>query len=174
MKVDDCFLLGAIIKTYGYKGEVILHLDVDDPAEYRNLESMFLERSGKLVPFFMEASQLRGDQLRVKFEEVDDEVTAKNLVGATAYLPLNLLPDLGADQYYYHEVVGYRVILDGQIMGTITEVYDHETNPLFVFVWNGNEILVPFRDEFINQVVKARQEMHINLPEGYLDIYTEV
>lgn len=173
MNVDDCFQLGAIVKTHGFKGEVVLHLDVDDPSEYRNLESMFLEQSGTLVPFFIEKSQLQGDKLRITFEDVADELTAKELVGASAYLPVEFLPELPGDEYYLHQVVGFIVLQGEDTLGEVFEIYDQGPNPLFGFKMGEHDVLIPFQDQFIQKVDKSKGEIHVNLPEGYLDIYLE-
>ena len=171
MKIDDCFQLGAIIKTHGFKGEVVLQLDVDNPHEYENLESVFLDQSGKLVPFFISKSLFQGEKIRILFEDVDDEISAKKLVGAKAFLPADLLPELGDEDYYFHEVVGYKVVNEGKELGEIFEIYDHPSNPLFGFKLNSQEVLVPFQDEFVRSVDKSSREIHVNLPDGYLDIY---
>ncbi len=173
MKVDNCYQLGGIAKTHGLKGEVILHLDVDDPSAYQNLESVFLEISGKLVPFFISHAQLQGDNLRLKIEDIDDQLGAREIVGAAAFLPVDQLPDLGPDHYYLHEVIGYAVLADGENLGEVFEIYDHDTNPLFGFKMKAHEVLVPFNDEFIQKVDKSSKQIHVKLPDGYLEIYTE-
>jgi 16S rRNA processing protein RimM len=50
MTKEDCFELGKITKTHGVKGEVILWLDVDFPEDYEEMDSVFLEVRGELVP----------------------------------------------------------------------------------------------------------------------------
>jgi 16S rRNA processing protein RimM len=35
MNQNDCFYLGYVTKTFGYKGEVVIYLDVDDPSYYK-------------------------------------------------------------------------------------------------------------------------------------------
>jgi len=52
MRKDECYQLGHIVKTHGLKGMVNIELDVDQPDEYSELESVFLEQSGNLIPFF--------------------------------------------------------------------------------------------------------------------------
>lgn len=173
MKIDDCFEIGAIVKTHGFKGEVVLLLDVDNPLEYTKLESMFLEQSGKLIPFFIDQSQLHGDKLRLTLEDVTDEESAKKLIGAKAYLPLEFLPDLGDDHYYFHEIIGYEVLMDQKILGQVHEIYDTEPNLLFGFKMGAHEVLVPFQDQFLLKVDKKSKQIHVSLPEGYLDIYLE-
>jgi len=169
MKVDNCYQLGEVTKTHGLKGEVIIHLDTDDPDKYNELESMFLLMAGKLVPFFIESSQVQGTSTRVKIEDVDDLEAATRLIGMQVYLPLTWLDE--TDGYYYHELIGFDVLLDKRTIGQLTEIYDQEINPLFAFNCDGQEVLVPFQDHFVLAVDKKARQIVINLPEGYLDIY---
>jgi 16S rRNA processing protein RimM len=171
MKVDSCYQLGEVLKTHGLKGEVIIFLDADFPDKYNELESMFLLQAGKLVPFFIESCQVQGTTARIKIEDIDDQDTARGLVGLPIYLPLSLLDD--TDGFYYHELIGYSVTCDGKNLGQVTEIYDQERNPLFAFDHQGFEVLVPFQDQFIGSVDKSTKAIDVILPEGYLDIYME-
>ena len=50
MEIKDCFQLGKITKPFGYKGEVVFFLDVDEPMDYAEMDSVFVEVGGKLLP----------------------------------------------------------------------------------------------------------------------------
>lgn len=173
MNVDNCYQLGYILKTHGLKGELIFHLDVDNPDDYKNLESVFVRQSGKLVPFFVSTIRLQADKARIALEDIVSQDQARQLVGAEVFLPLNRLPDLGGDAYYFHEIIGYSILLEKKELGQLTEIYDQEPNPMFAFLHQNHEVLVPFQDQFVLKVDKSAKEIHINLPEGYLDIYLE-
>ena len=41
MNKDDFYFLGKILKTHGNKGQVQVHLDVDDTENYQNKEELF-------------------------------------------------------------------------------------------------------------------------------------
>ena len=72
MKKEDCFYLGKIVKKYSFKGELLAKLDTDEPELYENLDAIFIDLRGNLVPFFVESSQLhKSDLLRLNFEDVD-------------------------------------------------------------------------------------------------------
>lgn len=174
MNVDNYYQLGNVLKTHGLKGEVFIHLDVDRPANYKHLESVFIRQSGKMIPFFISSLRLQGDKARIKFDDIDNQLSAKTLGGCKLYLPLTELPDSGENTYYFHELIGYAIILDKSELGKLTEIYDQERNPMFAFECKGKEVLVPFQDRFVLKVDKVTNQIHINLPDGYLDIYLEV
>jgi len=110
MKKEDCFYLGKIVKKYSFKGELLAKLDTDEPDLYDNLDAIFIDLRGNLVPFFVEASQLhKSDLLRLKFEDVDTEADADALMKTELYLPLELLPKLEGDKFYFHEVIGFKI-----------------------------------------------------------------
>ena len=88
MNIDECYQLGHVIKTHGLKGEVNIFLDVDHPSEYQELGSVFVEINQKLVPFFIESIQLKGNKALVKFEDVDSLEEAEELQSKRIYRPL--------------------------------------------------------------------------------------
>ena len=109
MTKDNCFELGKITKTHGLKGEVVLWLDVDFPEDYEDLESVFLDMKGELVPFFMNSYRLSGNRAIVQFEDIDTFEKAEAMVNLEAFLPLEELPELENDQFYYHEIIGFQI-----------------------------------------------------------------
>jgi 16S rRNA processing protein RimM len=170
---DDCFRLGHIARLHGFKGELTIFLDTEDPIEFKGLESVFVEYDKKLVPFFLERIQLRDrGHATVKFEDIDTEKQAKNLVGCSLYLPLDNLPETAEGEYYYHEIIGFKV-LDrnrGEI-GVVTKVLDLSGNPLIEINFDGKEILLPKQDQFIEKVDKENRVLYVNAPEGLIGMY---
>ncbi|MEM6641910.1 MAG: ribosome maturation factor RimM [Bacteroidota bacterium] len=171
MRVDDCYLLGEVIKTHGLKGEVSVLLDVDFPNSYSELESVFLEKQGKLVPFFIDTIQIGNDRALVKFEEIDSLEDAAQLVHQKLYLPLSQLPKLPDDQYYFHDLVGCIVQEKGKEIGTVKEVIDLSGNELLVVLDEEREILIPLKDGIVLDVSIAKKLIKVALPEGLLDLY---
>lgn len=173
MRKDECFYLGKIAKKFSFKGEVLCYLDTDEPEMYQNLESVFVQMNRNLVPFFIEQSSLHKDKfLRVKFEEVDSEADAENLLGSELYLPLTLLPQLEGNQFYYHEIIGFKVV-DQRLgdIGTIHSIIENTAQPLFEIFKGEKQILIPMIDDFIVEVNRSKKEITMNTPVGLVDLY---
>ena len=175
MRKQDCFYLGKVAKKFSFKGEVLVYLDTDEPELYENLESVFVDFNGQLVPFFIEAAFLhKNDFLRVKFEDCQSEEDADRIIGSELYLPLNLLPPLEGNKFYYHEVEGFEVI-DTTLgsVGTLIRVNDSNYQVLFEIDHNGTQILVPMIDQFIEQVDRENKKLILHIPAGLVDLYLE-
>ena len=173
MTKEECFYLGRIVSKFSFKGEVLIKLDTDEPEIYLEMESVFVEYDNNLVPFFIEKSSLqKSNLLRVKFEEVDTEEDADDLMKCDLYLPLNLLPELDDDQFYFHEIIGYTVedASYGPI-GLLTGVNDTTSQALFEIEKDGKQILIPMNDQFLEKVDKKNKKIFVKTPEGLIDLY---
>ncbi|PIB36663.1 16S rRNA processing protein RimM [Reichenbachiella sp. 5M10] len=173
MKVEDCYQLGYVIKTHGLKGEVQLFLDVDDPLDYQNLESVFVKQDNTLVPFFLEYIQINAKKSITKLEEVDDIETAEKLVGKELYLSLNSLPQLENGHYYYHQLVGLTLWDRDTALGVVDRVYEIAPQNLLSLQHQGHEIMIPINDNIILSVDFDKKRIEAQLPEGLLDVYLE-
>lgn len=173
MEIKDCYYLGKVTKPWGVKGQVILFLDVDEPEDYAELDSAFVEVKGKLVPYFFHIDQLNGNKAIVTFEEITAEQTT-SLCGYSLYLPLDLLPKLEGNKFYFHEVAGFRVIdSEKGDIGTLAQVIDYPAQPLFQVMKNDVEILIPVIDEVIDKVDREQKTLYITAPKGLIDLYLD-
>ncbi|NVJ63338.1 MAG: 16S rRNA processing protein RimM [Flavobacteriaceae bacterium] len=173
MRKQECFYLGKIVSKYSFKGEVLVKLDSDDPELYESMESVFVSLRDSLVPFFIEQSRLhKSSLLRIKFEDVDSEEEADRIMGSELYLPLEFLPPLEGNKFYFHEVIGFTVIDQnfGKV-GVITSINDTTNQALFVIDHKGTEILIPINDEFLTKVDRETKTIEVNTPEGLIELY---
>ncbi len=173
MEIKDCFYLGKVTKPWGVKGQMVLFLDVDTPEDYAELDSAFVEVKGRLVPHFFHVDQLNGNKAIVTFEESSADQAAA-LCGHEIYLPLDLLPKLEGNKFYFHEVVGFKVIdSEKGDIGTLAQVIDYPAQPLFQVMKNGVEILIPVIDEVIDKVDREQKTLYITAPKGLIDLYLD-
>ena len=151
----------------------MIKLDTDEPEAYLEMESVFVEYDNNLVPFFIERSSLqKSNLLRAKFEEVDSEEDAEDLLKCDIYLPLNLLPELNEDQFYFHEIIGFTVEDENYgTVGTLSGVNDTTAQALFEIEKEGKQILIPMNDQFLQKVDKQNKIIHVKTPEGLIELY---
>lgn len=167
MRKEDCFYLGKIVSKFSFKGELLIKLDTDEPELYENMESVFVELNKNLVPYFILQSKLhKSDLLRVRFEDVNIEEEADELIGKHLFLPLSLLPKLEGNKFYYHEIIGFKAIdvRKGNI-GNITAVKENAAQPLIQIDNQGKEILIPLIDDFIVKVIEPIRHLPLILPK---------
>jgi len=176
MTKDDCYQLGHITKTHAVSGELVLYLDVDDAAEYADLESVLLEVKGQLVPYFIESIAIvKASRAIVAFEEIDTIEQAERLIGCGAFLPLdNLEPITDETRFYFHEIVGYQVV-DAKAgeLGTVRGVYAMNAQDLIAMDYQDKEVLIPINSDIVRTVDRVNQKLIVVLPDGLLAIYME-
>ncbi|HLA54734.1 MAG TPA: ribosome maturation factor RimM [Flavobacterium sp.] len=173
MRKEDCFYLGKIAKKFSFKGEVLAYLDTDEPELYENMESVFVDLNNNLIPFFIETSSLhKNDFLRIKFEDMNSEADAEEILNCPIYLPLKMLPKLTGNKFYFHEVIGFEV--DDKrlgIVGKIVSINDSTAQPLFEVLKGDTEILIPMIDHFLVEIDRKNKKVKMDLPEGLIEMY---
>jgi len=175
MQKEDCFYLGKIVSKYSFKGEVLVKLDTDSPADYENMESVLVSLGNSLVPFFINKCRLhKSDLLRIDFEEVKTESDADRIMGNALYLPLTMLPKLTGNKFYFHEIIGFSVLdsVQGNI-GIIQSVNDTTAQALFEILKEDKELLIPITDQIITKVDRENKTIEVTTPEGLVALYLE-
>lgn len=172
MKKEDCFYLGIITKPFGYKGELVIYLDVDDPTQYIDLPTVLVEMGNGLVPFFIEKLSLKNNNATIRLQDVSPEM-ALTLVKKELYLPLNLLPKLKGNKFYFHEVIDFDVIdSEKGLVGKIEKVLDYPAQPILQVLNSDNkEILIPIADDIVLKVDRKNKKMEVKVPQGLIELY---
>ena len=174
MNKADCFHLGYVAKLHGFKGEVSLFLDVTNPEDYRTLDAIFIDLNDQLTPFFVESFKLKNNGFAAaKFEGVITQDAARKLLRKDIYLPAQILPELTGLHFYDHEVAGFTIV-DAKLgaVGELEQVIDFKVNPLLqIMSPDAKEILIPLLKDTVTKVDRKKKELHVQTPEGLIDIY---
>lgn len=172
MDKSNCYRVGRIVKSFGYKGNLTLFFDREDAHTYANLSSIFVDLEGELVPFFLEDYQIRDEQTAsVQFDDIDSDDKAKKMVNNDLYLPLDTLTPQDQSPLLQSGIEGYKVF-DQQkgYIGTVQELIRLKKQDLLRVVDMENETLIPAVEAYILRMDKRRREIHLDLPEGLLDL----
>ena len=168
----DYFYLGKVVKVHGYEGKVSIYFDTDEPQEYIDIDMIYVNIAGSLVPYFINNLSLLNNKAVVSFMDVDDIDKANSLVNKELYLPIALLPELTGNKFYYHEVKNMMVIDEsfGEL-GPISAVLEYPNQAVLQVFVDDKEVLIPISNEIIINVDRKSNKIIIKAPEGLLDVY---
>ena len=172
MTKEEAFYIGYITKTKGLKGEVQLYFEFD---AYENLELdvIFADMNGKMVPFFVESHKLYPNNTGLfYFDDIDHIDQAQALVKKKMYLPLSKMPERGEDDFTYNDLKGFIVTDEthGEL-GEILEVNEYPQQFVAAVLYQEKQILFPLNEDMIVEIDEDEKTLLVDLPEGLLDLY---
>jgi 16S rRNA processing protein RimM len=163
----DAYKAGRVVKTFGYKGQLIFSLDSN--RELIPQEPVFLLIGGKPVPFFISSAQERtSKEWIVELEDVTDQAKAQKLCGLeVAFAEYKESPEDDP----FADLKGYAVI-DKALghIGIVAHVMQLPMHDLLVIENKGKEILIPIVGEIIQKVNTRRKEIKVIAPPGLIDL----
>lgn len=173
MRKEDCFVLGKVTRKHSFKGEIVAKFDTDHLASYQELESIFLDIRGELVPFFIESITILPKGVRLKLEDVNDEQGAQRLIGSTIYLHDSMLPKPSEGELFIHEIIGHSII-DNQHgnIGILEDVIEGRQDLFQIKHPSGSTVYLPWVEgDIVNNIDQENKQIKVTCPEGLLDLY---
>lgn len=169
MNFQDCVLAGTITKTHGVDGKVVISTDNDlETKDFR--EPLFINIDGLLVPFFVVAIDTKGrNQYILTLELVEDVDEASTLIGLDVYF--SAADDVFSESIEMSQLEGLNVIDQekGEI-GRIKRIDEVAGNYLLVIDNDSDEVLIPFNEDFIVEILPEEHYILLNLPDGLLEL----
>ena len=169
---DEVIKIGKLQKPYGIKGEISLVFDKPAYADI-DTEFYFLDIDSILVPFLVEEITFITDtDARVKFEDIDCETKAAKFVNLHVFLLRKQVSEnLNDEKNDWNFFIGYSVFDQHyRDLGKIESVDAATINVLFIVKKADEEYLIPATEDFITEVNDRQKIIHMNLPEGLVDV----
>ena len=165
---EDCSKIGFFAKPHGVAGNIILRLNGNFADEIEPGEHLFVEFGGTLVPFFIEEITPQANRAIVKLEFVNSEPEASKLSSQSVFYYIKA-GDFNPNNASIYESFFINDKNSGK-QGEILEYIPDNSNPLFKTTFDGVEYLIPVSSDFILDIDRENKIIHMNLPEGLLDI----
>ena len=164
--------VGKIVATFGVKGEVVLHHSLGKKTSLKGLETIFIEvKKDEMLPYFIESTRIRNEEeLYLKFEGIDTKEAAHRLIQKRVWLPQEEFEKYVAKSAPIM-LLGFHIINEGEDIGEILEVIEQPHKLLCRIDLKGREALIPVHEDFLLKIDKKKKQVHVELPEGLLDIY---
>lgn len=176
IRKEDIVAIGKFQKTHALQGELNAIVDVQE--DYAEDDKPFIvDVDGIYVPFYIESIRPKGStSYLVKLAGVDSQEEAQQFVNKEIYAMRSDLIDYfetdGETFVDPDDIEGYEVV-DSRLgdLGKVKKVNDATANVLLVVdTPDGDELLVPFVDEFVEEIDQDNKRIVVSLPEGLLEI----
>jgi 16S rRNA processing protein RimM len=171
-QMNDYTSIGKIVATFGLQGEVILKHSLGRKTIFKAQQVIFIEQlKGSYIPWFVETSKAKTeDETYIKFEGLNSKEAAHKLTTKKVWLKTEEFRKL-AGKSSPIALIGYQLINEEEDLGAIEEVIEQPHQVLLRITLNGNEALIPLHAETLDNIDHKKQQVHVTLPDGLLDIY---
>ncbi len=164
--------IGKLVAVFGLQGELVLQHRLGKKTALKGLKTIFIEERGEeMLPWFIESTRVKTDtEIYVKLEGLDTKEAARRVVQKEVWLAQADFEQF-AGRSAPISMVGFR-LFDGAVdLGEILEVIEQPHQVLCRIDLSGKEALVPIHEQTLRKVDPKKREVHVELPEGLLDVY---
>ena len=164
--------IGKIVATFGLNGEVILKHGLGKRTALKDVNVVFIEEvKDSYIPWFVVESKVKTeDEIYLKVEGVNSKESAQRLTQKKVWLKTEDFRKL-AGKSSAIVLIGYLLINENEELGVIEEVIEQPHQVLLRITLEGNEALIPLHDETLDKIDHKKQQVHVTLPDGLLDVY---
>lgn len=164
--------IGKIVATFGVQGELILKHALGKKTDLKQVPVIFIEEiKGSHLPWFVVSAKAKTeDETYIKLEGLNSKESAHRLTQKKVWLKTEDFRKL-AGKSSPIAMIGYTLVSEDEILGPIEEVIEQPHQVLLRISLNGNEALIPLHEETLDKIDHKKQEVHVTLPDGLLDIY---
>lgn len=167
--------IGTVRKSYGVNGAISIEMKDHNLSIADDADFLFLEIEGGLVPFSIVEMDMRGNSIVVGLNEIESKEKAGEFSGCKAFINNEDLFHEESDEINsMHSYIGYQISDKHKgLLSEVTDLIEYPNNPVFEILLNGISVMIPAREELIEKVDRENKILHLNLPEGLIDIYLE-
>ncbi len=173
--------IASIIKTLGYRGDMVLKLNNNISGSFFNEcikkgNTIFISKYGIQVPFFISPNSvdfIDEHTLQLKIDGVNDLEKAKDFINDQVYFTENcqeqkLDYDLIPDNWINFEAIDK----NHGFIGIIDNFENIPNNPQIIIKNKNKELMIPINSDLIQFVDLNNKKMHTLLPDGYLELFS--
>ena len=164
--------VGTIVNTHGIRGELKILPRTDFP-EIRFRKGSVLHVSGDVPGEMLEleifSSRAHKNTYLVLFKGFQNINEVEKFKGREVKVPANQRVDLDEDEYYYHDIIGCKVVTEeGEEIGVVEDILKPGANDVWVTSGKNKkkQILIPVIDDVVLDVDVNQKRIKIRLLEG--------
>jgi 16S rRNA processing protein RimM len=160
-------VLGRVRAPHGVKGWVKIQPFTQDIEGLLGYAQWWLGREGEWRERVVAEAAVHGATVIARLEGCDDREAAAELRGCEVAVPRTALPDPGAGEFYWNDLMGSEAFnRKGELLGRISQLMDTGANPVLV-LQGERERLVPFIEGVVVEVDIARRRLVLDWERDY-------
>lgn len=172
--IEDLISIGQVIKTIGYKGNILIRPFEGFNKTWENLKKCIIRVNGVLAPFFIEKIEKHQDELIVKFDNYCDDKSAHEILHHEIFVMNNQVTTetpVESAEDDLESWIGFTVIDTTQgVLGLIEDIEELPGQFLIHLTYKDKEIAIPFAEELVLDIDVDNKTLTMELPDGILDL----
>lgn len=167
---EPAFLVvGKLHHPHGLRGEISMEIVTDFPERLQPGATLFLGETKQ--PLEILSRRRHRKALLVSFDGYTNPESAIELCNQWVYVTMQDRPRLPEGEYYYHQILGLRIINDeGVELGKLSGILETGANDVYIVQTpEGREILLPAIKPVILDIDVEHGKMLVHLLPGLWD-----
>ena len=166
------FQVGIITSTHGLKGEVKVFPTTDDPQRFLDLSEVILEKGRIRKTLKIRSVKFFKKYVILGFEGMDRIEDVERLRGSSLLIDRKDALPLEEGEYFIPDLIGLKVrTLEGEEIGTLTDVLETGANDVFVVSREGDkDLLLPRIDQCVRKIDLEGGFVEVFLMPGLTDL----
>jgi len=163
--------VGVIAKVFGVKGEVKIHSYARSFDEFKPLAFVLVGKSEhKVVEKQVERVSSRGNDIYIKFHDVNDRNASEALVGHFLFVEETARKRLAPGEFFVDDIIGMSVCdTRKKVLGIVMDVVRYPAQDVYIVKAREGEVMVPAVRNIVRVVDIKNRTITITPPEGLFD-----
>ncbi len=155
-------LATAIIRTsFGLKGHLKLNLFSDDYKHLKKIKTVLVKKDNKSYNLDIDEIKKQGDNILIKFKNIDTCEDAKLLNGFTIYIKREEASKLEEGEVYLSDLIGCSILLNNKKVGKVLSYFEGAQAPLLEVKTETKIVLIPYMAVYIGEVDLERKTLEL-------------
>ena len=163
--------IGTIITKHGFNGSLILKISGKYSNNLSIVDFLFIEINKKHIPFKLDSIKtFKNKSYKIKFNEVNDDAYADQLISKSVFIKSNDYPDLKKETNIYSAIINFSAFNNEAKIGEIININENLPQPVFEINYKSKIVMVPIHEDLIIKIDKENKNIFLRIPDGLLDI----
>lgn len=162
MSTEQWITLGRFGRVHGIKGWITVISFTEPRENIFNYDRWFIYRDDTWVPVLRIQDNITAQHLLVQIQGYETRESLQIFTQHDIAVPKSDLPSLPEDEYYWHDLIGMRVIHEHHtVLGVVRELIETGSHDVLI-VEGESRHLIPYIKDVILAIDKEKRDIHVS------------